>query len=71
MGQNAVITAFVIVVVGSMGSIRGAVVCGLALGVIEAIASIFLPQEVASALVYSLLLVMLLVRPQGLFSQVR
>ncbi|MDQ0137734.1 branched-chain amino acid transport system permease protein [Neorhizobium galegae] len=68
MGQNAVITAFVIVVAGSMGSISGAVVCGLALGVIEAVASIFLPQEIASAIIYSFLLVMLLVRPQGLFS---
>lgn len=68
MGQSGVITAFVIVVIGSMGSIRGAVICGLALGVIEATASIFLAQEVASAVIYSLLLVMLLVRPQGLFA---
>lgn len=71
MGQNAVITAFVIVVAGSMGSIRGAVICGLALGVIESLASIVLAQDVAAALIYSLLLVMLLVRPQGLFSGVR
>lgn len=71
MGQNAVITAFVIVVAGSMGSVSGAVVCGLMLGVIEAVASIFLPQEIASAIIFSFLLVMLLVRPQGLFSGVK
>ncbi|SNT32100.1 branched-chain amino acid transport system permease protein [Tardiphaga sp. OK246] len=68
MGQHAIINAFVVVVVGGMGSVSGAVVCGLLLGIVESVSSIWLPQEVASAFIYGLLLVTLLVRPRGLFS---
>lgn len=68
MGQHAIINAFVVVVIGGMGSVSGAVVCGLLLGVVESVTSIWLPQEVASAIIYGLLLVMLLVRPRGLFA---
>jgi branched-chain amino acid transport system permease protein len=68
MGQHAIINAFVVVVIGGMGSVSGAVVCGLLLGVVESLTSIWLPQEVASAIIYGLLLVTLLVRPRGLFA---
>lgn len=68
MGQHAIINAFVVVVIGGMGSVSGAVVCGLLLGIVELVSSIWLPQEVASAFIYGLLLVTLLVRPRGLFS---
>jgi branched-chain amino acid transport system permease protein len=67
MGHNAVIKAFVVVVVGGMGSVTGAVVCGLGLGVLEAVTGLWLPEGVTTALVYTLLIVMLLARPQGLF----
>jgi branched-chain amino acid transport system permease protein len=66
MGQHAIITAFVVVVVGGMGNPLGAVICGLGLGVTEALASIFLPLEIATAIVYALLLLTLLLRPSGL-----
>jgi branched-chain amino acid transport system permease protein len=68
MGQHAIITAFVIVVIGGMGNATGAVVCGLLLGVMEALASIFMSEEIGTAAIYALLLVSLLVRPKGLFS---
>lgn len=71
MGQHVIISAFVIVVVGGMGNVAGAVICGILLGVLEALASIVMPQEVGSAVIYALLLVMLLVRPQGLFARAR
>jgi branched-chain amino acid transport system permease protein len=70
MGHNVVIKAFVVVVVGGMGSVAGAVVCGLALGVVEALLGLALPEGFTTALVYSLLLVTLMVRPQGLFGKV-
>ncbi len=70
MGHNVVIKAFVVVVVGGMGSVPGAVVCGLALGVVEALLGLALPEGFTTALVYSLLLVTLLIRPQGLFGKV-
>lgn len=69
MGEHAIINAFVIVVIGSMGNVSGALVCGLALGIIEALSSIVLQPEIASAIIYSALILMLLVRPRGLFAR--
>lgn len=71
MGQNIVIKAFVVVVVGGMGNVTGAVVCGIGLGVIEALVSLQLADGFTTALVYALLLITLLVRPNGLFSRAR
>lgn len=67
MGQHIITNAFVVVVIGGMGNAWGAVVCGILLGVVEAMASIFMPHEVGTAIVYTLLLAALLIRPQGLF----
>ncbi|MBI2726279.1 MAG: branched-chain amino acid ABC transporter permease [Polaromonas sp.] len=71
MGQHIVISAFVIVVIGGMGNVSGAVICGLLLGAVESLSSVFLPQELAAAAIYALLLLTLLVRPQGLFAKGR
>jgi len=69
MGQHAVINAFVIVVLGGMGNPRGAVLCALLLGILEALFSIVMSHEMGSAAIYAILLVALLFRPQGLFSK--
>lgn len=69
MGQHAIINAFVIVVLGGMGNPWGAVLCGIGLGVAESVLSIRVPAELASAAIYAILLVVLLVRPQGLFTR--
>jgi branched-chain amino acid transport system permease protein len=67
MGQHVIIKAFVVVVIGGMGSVTGAVVCGLALGVLEAVGGSYIPSGLVLAVIYSLMIVMLLVRPRGLF----
>ena len=67
MGQAVLIKAFVVVVIGGMGNISGAVICGLLLGVMEALLGRLLTPGLALALIYALLLVALLVRPQGIF----
>lgn len=69
MGQHTIITAFVVVVIGGMGNATGAVICGLALGVLEALASTVMPQDLGTATIYGLLLVSLLIRPTGLFGK--
>ncbi|MGE0735005.1 MAG: branched-chain amino acid ABC transporter permease [Alphaproteobacteria bacterium] len=71
MGQHVIIKAFVVVVIGGMGSITGAVVCGLGLGVLEAIGGSYIPSGLVLALIYSLMIVALLVRPRGLFGGAR
>ena len=71
MGQVVIIKAFVVVVIGGMGSILGAVVCGLMIGLLESILSLVTGEGTATALIYSLLLVVLLVWPYGLAGKKR
>ncbi len=67
MGQHVVIKAFVVVVIGGMGSVSGAIIAGIGLGLLEIALRAFLMDGIAQALLYSLLILTLLVRPQGLF----
>lgn len=69
IGQNVIIKGFVVVVIGGMGSVLGATGAGLALGVLEAIGSIFIPAGFNLALIYAMLLAVLLIRPHGLFAR--
>jgi len=71
MGQHVVIKAFVVVVIGGMGSVPGAIIAGICLGFIEIALRGFLMDGFAQALLYSLLIITLLVRPQGLFKATR
>ncbi|TAJ82873.1 branched-chain amino acid ABC transporter permease [Reyranella sp.] len=66
MGQVVIIKAFVVVVIGGMGSIVGAVVCGLLIGLLESMLGLVTSEGTATAVIYSLLLAVLLVRPYGL-----
>ncbi|MBI4921597.1 MAG: branched-chain amino acid ABC transporter permease [Devosia nanyangense] len=68
MGQNMVIVVFAVVVIGGMGSILGAVVSGLALGVIEGLTKVFYPQA-ASTAIFLIMAVVLIWRPAGLFGK--
>lgn len=71
IGQNVIIKGFVVVVIGGMGSIVGATACGLVLGILEAIGSIYIPAGFNLALIYTALLAVLLIRPHGLFFRAR
>jgi branched-subunit amino acid ABC-type transport system permease component len=66
MGVNIIIQAFAIVVIGGLGSFRGAVIGAIAVGVLNAFGSFYLPTMV-DLLVFLLMAVVLLVKPGGLF----
>jgi len=66
MGQNLIIIVFAVVVIGGMGSIMGAILTGLGLGVIEGLTKVFYP-EASSTVVFVIMMLVLLVRPAGLF----
>ncbi|MDH6593740.1 branched-chain amino acid transport system permease protein [Variovorax sp. TBS-050B] len=66
MGQNLIIIVFAVVVIGGMGSIMGAILTGLSLGVIEGLTKVFYP-EASSTVVFVIMVVVLLIRPAGLF----
>lgn len=68
MGQQVLIICFVVVVIGGIGSIRGALVAALVIGVVDTFGKVLLPQA-AGALVYVLMALVLLWKPSGLFKQ--
>ncbi|MNT94021.1 High-affinity branched-chain amino acid transport system permease protein LivH [compost metagenome] len=59
---------FAVVVIGGMGSIMGAIVTGLAMGLIEGLTKVFYP-EAANTVVFLVMVLVLLVRPVGLFGK--
>jgi len=67
MGFLAVFMAFVAVVVGGVGSLKGAVIGGLVLGLIDSTGMIRIPTEWQSSVAFVVLFIVLLVRPRGLF----
>jgi branched-chain amino acid transport system permease protein len=68
MGQNLIIVVFAVVVIGGMGSIMGSILTGLGLGVIEGLTKVFYP-EFSSTVVFLVMVVVLLIRPAGLFGK--
>ena len=83
MGENILILAFVVIIIGGIGSIRGAFVASIFVGLIDTIGRAFLPDLLAlvlsqrrprppgpalsSMLIYLVMAVVLVVRPEGLF----
>src|SRR5919205_3238766 len=68
MGSNIIIVVFAVVVIGGMGSILGAVVTGLGLGVIEGFTRVFYP-EASNVVVFVIMAIVLMLRPAGLFGK--
>ena len=68
MGSTILAEAFVVTVVGGMGSIGGAVIAGLLVGVVVSMTSLFAP-EMAKVSIFALMAIVLLIRPQGFFGR--
>ena len=68
MSENAIMPAFVVVVIGGLGSFAGAVIAGLLVGVITALTIQFQP-DAANAVMYVFMAVILLIRPRGLLGE--
>jgi len=66
MGDTVLIICFVVVVIGGIGSIRGALLAALLIGVVDTFGKVLLPQA-AGVLVYVLMALILLWKPDGLF----
>lgn len=67
VGGELLLKAFVVMVIGGMGNVVGALLGGLIVGVVESIASVFVTASLGNAIVFALLILILLVRPSGLF----
>ena len=67
MGEPYMLKAFVVVVLGGLGNLAGAVVASLLLGVAQAMAAAYLPPGMADILIFATLFVVLIFKPNGLF----
>jgi branched-chain amino acid transport system permease protein len=83
MGENILILAFVVIIIGGIGSIRGAFIASIFVGLIDTVGRAFLPDilklflsssaaataapAISSMLIYLVMAVVLIVRPEGLF----
>jgi branched-chain amino acid transport system permease protein len=68
MGFHLIIIVFAVVVVGGLGSILGAIVTGLMLGIVEGLTRVFWP-EASATVIFIIMAIVLLIRPQGLFGR--
>jgi branched-chain amino acid transport system permease protein len=68
MGVTVLIEAFVITVVGGMGSLPGAVIAGLLLGIVVSLTSYF-AADFSNIVMFAIMAIVLLVRPQGLLGR--
>jgi branched-chain amino acid transport system permease protein len=66
MGLLPCLKAFVVVIMGGVGSIRGIIFAGFGLGIIESVVTIYLSSLYKDAIAFIILLIILLVRPSGL-----
>lgn len=69
MGHLVITKAFVIIILGGMGSVPGAIVGGLIIGVVESLSGFYLPEGFKDIAAYIVVLLMLVVMPNGLFGE--
>jgi len=69
MGEPYLLRAFAILILGGLGSLAGAVVSALVLGVVQSLSGAYLPPGFVDTSSSAILFVMLMVRPNGLFGE--
>ena len=69
MGEPYLLRGFVVVILGGLGSIPGALLAGLLLGMMQTLTVAFLPSGLTDTIIFSLLFLILLIRPHGLLGK--
>jgi branched-chain amino acid transport system permease protein len=69
IGGVFVLMAFVVVIMGGIGNFLGALICGLIVGVAESFGAIFMPGSMKRVLPFTLLIIIMLFKPTGLFGR--
>lgn len=69
MGEPFLLRGFVVIILGGLGSIPGALVAGLLLGMIQTLSVAYLPSGLTDTIIFSLLFMILLLRPHGLLGK--
>jgi branched-chain amino acid transport system permease protein len=71
VGDEFMLKAFVIAVLGGLGSVGGAMVGGVLIGLIEALGNLYISASLGNAIVFAVLIAVLLFRPWGILGQAR
>lgn len=69
MGKDFILMAFSVVIVGGLGSIKGAIIAGLLLTQVQALSSLYISPVWSDPLVFGIMVLVLMFRPQGLFGR--
>lgn len=69
MGEEMMLRGFVVIIIGGLGDIRGALIAGLALGLAEVLTAGYVSSDFKEAVTFAALVVTLWVRPSGLFGK--
>ena len=67
MGDAPMLKALAAIIIGGMGSVPGAIVGGLGIGVLESMSTLVVPSDYRDTIVFGALILMLLIRPWGIF----
>lgn len=71
VGQQYVLIMFTVVVLGGLGSVRGAILAGLAVGILQSLTTLFLSSELQNLVVFVVFLLVLVLGPGGVIRRVR
>lgn len=71
MGESMMLKAFVVVVLGGLGSISGAMFSGIIVGIAQTLISTYLSSKLSDAILFAVLFMLLLTYPTGLFKGIR
>jgi branched-chain amino acid transport system permease protein len=69
MGESMMLRGFVVIIVGGLGDVRGALIAGLALGVVEVLTAGYVASELKDTVAFLVLVLVLWTRPSGLFGR--
>ena len=68
-GSGAILKAFVVVVLGGLGSVAGAIAGGFVLGVVDSLTLTYVTSQFKQLVSFGVLILVLVLRPSGLFGQ--
>lgn len=69
MGDEPLLKGLAAIILGGLGSVWGAVIGGLAIGIVEAVSTLYVPTDYRDAVAFIVIAAVLLLRPQGLFGR--
>lgn len=70
MGDLPLLKALVVVILGGFGSVSGVLICGLGLGVLEALGAVYISSSYQHGYAFFILILTLLIKPKGIFGRV-